>query len=561
MHQEEENKTDLESILSKIISLEFRIKNLEGALGINPNNYLSEPQDPDENDSKQNKDNSESGYESRIGGFGLALLGNIVLLFGIIFLSQYIQNSGYPLFSSIFGYLSVIGVFLFSNYIKKKVSHLSEMLSIIGKLLLFYITIRLHYFSENPLISSQIITVLLLLFVLAYVISISVAKRSELNAGIAIFFALITGFLSNNTHVMLSLAVIVSSGSVFFFFKYIWKRTLVLSIFLVYLGFLIWVLTYSSVSGSLPTINFHQYCHLYLFGCGAIFSLITLVPEKDGFSQNMLIFSTILNGIFFSLILLIFIPTFFLENYTLIFIIISLYCMIFSIILKSYSKWKFAPAFYAMYGFVAISISVYGIFNLPYTFLVLTIQSLYVVAIALWFRSKIIIMMNTMLFFILLITYLITSTSIDSINFSFVAIAMLSARIINWKQKLLEIKTTFIRNFYLIITFFMALYSLYKAVPDQYITLSWTITAIVYFLLSLILRNIKYRWMAIATMIVAAFYLFIIDLSKISIVYRIIAFLFLAVISIAISLYYAKSRKTSDLDKISDEINTTEDHD
>ena len=223
--------------------------------------------------------------------------------------------------------------------------------------------------------------------------------------------------------------------------------------------------------------------------------------------------------------------------------------MIFSIILKSFSKWKFVPAFFAMYGFMAISISVYGILKLPYTYLLLTIQSLYVVCIALWFRSKIIISMNAFLFFMLLITYLFSSPSIDSINFSFVAVALLSARIINWKRQLLEIKTTLIRNFYLIVTFIMTLYSLFKSVPEQYVTLSWTIAAIAFFLLSLLLKNIKYRWMAIGTLIVTAFYLFIIDLAKISMVYRIVAFLFIAVISITISLYYAKGKKTNDTDE------------
>ena len=220
--------------------------------------------------------------------------------------------------------------------------------------------------------------------------------------------------------------------------------------------------------------------------------------------------------------------------------------MIFSILLKSFSKWKFAPAFFAMYGFMAISISIYGILKLPYTYLLLSIQSLYVVSIALWFRSKIIISMNALLFFLLLITYLFSSVSVDSINFSFATVALLSARIINWKRKLLEIKTTHIRNFYLIVTFLMTLYALFKSVPGQYVTLSWTIAAIVFFLLSLILRNIKYRWMAIGTMIVTAFYLFIIDLAKISMIYRIVAFLFLAIISITISLYYAKAKKTNE---------------
>ena len=63
------------------------------------------------------------------------------------------------------------------------------------------------------------------------------------------------------------------------------------------------------------------------------------------------------------------------------------------------------------------------------------------------------------------------------------------------------------------------LYALFEAVPRQYVILSWTITAVVYFLFSLLLRNIKYRWMAIFTMIAAAIYLFIVDLAHVGIIY------------------------------------------
>ncbi len=559
MHKDEdETKTDLESILSKLTFLESRVIYLEGLLGVTQK-YSKNKQEITEDISNEayveETSDSEFRIESRIGGFGLALLGSIVLFFGITFISQYIQNTGFPFLSGIFGYASVIGFYFLSNYIKKQVDHLSEMFDVIGKLLLFYVTLRLHFFVDNPLITNEYISLFLLLIVIAYQIYISFSKKSELHADIALLFALGTGFLSNNTIVMLLLTVFVSAGAVYFFFRNAWKRTLIVSMFLVYLTFLIWLLKNSSLTGlSAHLIFSHQYSHLYLFGCASIFSLVTLVPKKDKFSENFLLFSIVFNGILFTLLLATLTFSYFTDNYKELYIIISLYCMIFSIILKTFSKWKFAPALFAMYGFLAISISVYGIFKLPYTYLLLTIQSLYVVSIALWFRSKIIISMNAFLFFMLLITYLFSSPSIDSINFSFAAVALLSARIINWKRELLEIRTSIFRNFYLIITFIMTLYALYMSVPAQYVTLSWTIAAIAFFLLSLLLRNIKYRWMAIGTMIVTAFYLFIIDLARISMIYRIIAFLFLAIISITISLYYAKAKKSNEQEEKENEL-------
>ena len=51
--------------------------------------------------------------------------------------------------------------------------------------------------------------------------------------------------------------------------------------------------------------------------------------------------------------------------------------------------------------------------------------------------------------------------------------------------------------------------------------------------------------MALGTMISAAIYLFAVDLAKIEAVYRVLAFLFLAVISIGISIYYTNRIKKS----------------
>jgi membrane protein implicated in regulation of membrane protease activity len=89
----------------------------------------------------------------------------------------------------------------------------------------------------------------------------------------------------------------------------------------------------------------------------------------------------------------------------------------------------------------------------------------------------------------------------------------------------------------------MILYSLFHAVPSQFVTLSWTVVALLFFLLSLLIHNIKYRWLAITAMVVATFHLFIFDLSSMSIGYRIIALLFIAIIALGISLFYTRRQK------------------
>jgi uncharacterized membrane protein len=91
--------------------------------------------------------------------------------------------------------------------------------------------------------------------------------------------------------------------------------------------------------------------------------------------------------------------------------------------------------------------------------------------------------------------------------------------------------------------FIMMLLALYHAVPKQFVTFSWTMAALLYFVISILLKNIKYRYMALGTMICSAVYLFIVDLARIELIYRVLALLFLAAISIGISIYYTNRIK------------------
>ena len=239
---------------------------------------------------------------------------------------------------------------------------------------------------------------------------------------------------------------------------------------------------------------------------------------------------------------------FFTDDYFLYFGLIAAFCMGYSILLQARGTWKIVAAIYAIYSFVSLSISIAGIYNFPLAFFLLSIQSLLVISMALWFRSRFIVIMNTILFIGLLIAYLATADSLTMINFSFAVVALVTARVMNWKKKRLELRTELIRNIYLFIGSIMILYSLHHAVPAQFVTLSWTLSALLFFVLSVWIKNIKYRWLAIITMVITVFYLFIVDLKSISLGYRIVALLFISIISLGISIFYNKRLKSKDGD-------------
>jgi hypothetical protein len=263
--------------------------------------------------------------------------------------------------------------------------------------------------------------------------------------------------------------------------------------------------------------------------------------KKDGkFPDGVYSAAILVNGFCFSAVLFFVVASSYENNYVWIFAVISFLCLLYSIFLKYRVKRLFDPAFFAIYSFMALSIAVYGYSKLPDALWLLSLQSLLVVSWALWFRSKIIVVMNTILFTGILVIYMAMYPSVDKVNIAFVITAFISARIINWKKERLTLQTEMIRNTYLVTLFFTMLFTLYHLVSPHYVTLSWTGAAVFYFILSLTLKLIKYRWMAIATVLVTGFYLFFVDLSHLETGYRVLAFLFLAVISLGASLYFTK---------------------
>jgi len=313
-----------------------------------------------------------------------------------------------------------------------------------------------------------------------------------------------------------------------------------MTIILVYISHMFWLLDNPLMGHPLGAVQSHQNNLLYLFAYGTIFSFVPMVKQTELFPKSIYITAIVLNGISFSLLIMMIVISFYMNNYVWIFSIISLACLVYSIFLKSRTGRIFDPSFYACFSFMAMSVAIYGYSKLPGAYLLLSLQSLVVVSWALWFRSRIIVVMNTILFLGMMLVYLASGQMLNKVNIAFALTAFISARILNWKKERLTLQTYMLRNCYLVSLFFIVLFGLYHAVPAQYVTPSWTAAALIYFILSLVLKNIKYRWMAIITLIVTAIYLFVVDLAHMEIGYRVIAFLFLAFITLGASLYFTK---------------------
>jgi hypothetical protein len=482
----------------------------------------------------------ETTIESNILEYGLSWIGSIVLLFGIGFLMMFIQKQANAYVSSLIGYISVAGVYFLSRYLKESHGHLSFMLNIGTHLLLFYVTLRLFFFTNPPVIPVKEVVVMLLIIAAGFQVYRAVMLKSELIASIAVILLLLTASFCDMTHETLPLLTLSAAASFFLFYKYGWWRQMTAAIILVYLFHILWMLGNPLMGHAVSGISAPQQNLLYLFSYGVIFSLVPLVSQDSGFKTSVYTSSVLINGGFFFMVLLLDVLMFYMKSYSGIFAGIFLACLAWSIFLKFRTGRVFDPAFYAIFSFLALSAAVYGYTGLPGAYLLLSLQSLLVVSWALWFRSQFIVVVNTVLFVGMLLVYLVSGTYPDKVNFTFAITAFLTARLINWQKMRLELKTEIYRNVYLLSLFFTFAFAIYHAVPSQYVTPAWTGIAILYFILSLILKNTKYRWMAIAMLLVTAVYLFVVDLAHMETGYRVIAFLFLAVVLFGTSIYFTK---------------------
>jgi hypothetical protein len=195
-----------------------------------------------------------------------------------------------------------------------------------------------------------------------------------------------------------------------------------------------------------------------------------------------------------------------------------------------------------MTGYGALSIAIILQFNKPDFFTWLCWQSLIVVSTAVWFRSKFIIVANFIIFLIIFIVSLALLASTSVISLSFGIVALLSARILNWKKDQLELKTDQMRIAYLLTAFLIIPYSLYNMLPSGYVAFSWIVVAVLYYIFSLILKNVKYRYMSLGTFLLTVIYVFILGITSEETIFKILSFLVLGAALIILSIIYTRNR-------------------
>jgi hypothetical protein len=487
------------------------------------------------------KDESE-GIELRVGEFGLAWVGSAVLFLGIVFLMAYISSLGYRALATALGYAAAIGLYSTASLWRQNIPHLSRVLAGTSLLLLYYTTMRLGFFSATPLIPDQYIVFLLLLIVVALQLAYAVRRNWQALAGMAILLLIASALFIDTTHVSLSVVAGASVVAAYLAVSRVWRLLIPFAIFLAYAAHLLWLMGNPIMGHPLQAVSEHQYNLAYLFLYATIFYLPILLEKGRSADEPYAVIMVLLNTLGFSLLVALVTLTHFQERYGAVYVGVAGFFLALAIIQWLKTRRQYAPAIYASFGYMALSIAIYGYAKMPAAFFWLSLQSLLVVSMALWFRSRTLVVINSIIYINVLLAYFAASPSSNRVNLSFALVALASARVMNWQKQRLTLRTDLLRNIYLVIAFVLIFYTLYRAVPANYVTLSWTATAVIYFLLSYLLNNIKYRLMGISAILLTVVYLIFVDLAHLDPVFRVAAFMFLGLLALIISHFYTRAR-------------------
>jgi hypothetical protein len=197
---------------------------------------------------------------------------------------------------------------------------------------------------------------------------------------------------------------------------------------------------------------------------------------------------------------------------------------------------------YAMTGFLALSFAIIKVAELPGVFAWLSVQSVIVVATAIWLRSRFMIVANFLIYIAITACYVAVARSEHGISLGFGLVALVTARLLGWQQERLALRTELMRNAYLIAAFLIFPYGLYHIVPGAWIGLAWVGAALVYYLLATLLGNRKYRLMGHATLLLTALYLAIAGISRLEPLFRNLSFLVLGTVLLIASLIFTRLR-------------------
>ncbi|MEW6749607.1 MAG: hypothetical protein AB1505_01340 [Candidatus Latescibacterota bacterium] len=484
------------------------------------------------------------GLEFEIGERWLGPVGVAVLLVGVAFLVYFPFGAGIsPGLQVGIGYAVSALLLGLSRCRQARYSFTARAVLPAVLILAFLATLRLHFFTSTPVVASRGAGTALLVLAAAAVFWVAHRRRADHLAILALAMGLTAALCAHLSYASPALVLASALAAVWL----VRRRGRILAILaalaMSYLALLLWLLNNPLVRQAASPLPEHRWDLAFALGVWLLFGVVHLFGEDTeaaGVGGPVLALG---NGAGLFLLAGLLGVTELGAHQAAVCLLAAACCLALASATYLRRRGHLVTATYACLGYVALSLAIVIHLAGAARFIGLGWQSLLVVCTAIWFRSKVIVVANVAIYLSILLAYLFLEPPHLAANLSYAAVALLSARVMNWQKRRLELRTEAMRTTYLASAFVVIPYGLYHAVPPSFVGLSWVGAALFYFLMSMVLHNRKYRWMAILTMLLTVAYTFAVDLGRLDPGLRVTSLVVLGVALVVVSLAYARHRQ------------------
>ncbi|MFH1571765.1 MAG: hypothetical protein ABIL09_27495 [Gemmatimonadota bacterium] len=540
-------ESTLRDLRRAVQDLELRVQRLEAGAAARPGSSRAASATVSGAETPTSRPGDPGALEQRVGERWLGPTGVFVLLAGAASFINYPFGPAIPSLVQIGVGLATAGGFFYLARQWEGDNPFMARVLLAGSLVLLYLSVlRLHFFSADPLVPSRSGGLALLALVPALAFAAARWRRAQVYLVLALILTSATSLIGDGYHATLGLMAAGAAAAVWIARRQRWTASVALALPLAYGGHLLWLFNNPVMGHRLQAVADPQLNILYVFAYWAGLAAWSLLGTRGEAERPAGVVLALANCTGLLALGTLTAWAHYQAHFEAVELAMAAACLGQAAGLWWRRRGGVATAVCACFGYLALTVAIVAHFERQECFLWLAAQSLLVVSTAIWFRSRLIVVANVFIYLGILVAYLVSGPSLLLVNLVFAAVALLSARVMAWKKQRLALRTDALRTTYLAVAFMVIPYGLYHGVPPQYVSLSWVGAAGFYFLLSSILDNQKYRWMAILTMLLTVGYVFLVDLGRLSPALRTVSLLVLGLALTAASLVYARRRHRRD---------------
>ena len=392
---------------------------------------------------------TEEEFEFELGQHWFALAGIAILTTGVAFLLSLPHASLPSAVPSVAGVALAAVLVAVSHVCPRALSQVAGYLRGAGMALLGFAALRLFFFGPQPAMDFHGAGAHGILFsVTAINLTLAVRRRSPWLIGLAMTMACAIAISVGTPTLVLGTVAGLTVAAVAVDRRHPWPALLLLALFLIPMTYFAWASGNPLRAGAVRFVTEPQWAPELLLVLVLLLGVSPLLRPKpaDDAPSNVAAF---LNCALGYGVYVVHTAAAFSTQFAVLNGIAAIALLGLGMVFFRRTESRVSTFFYAMTAYGALSLAILKVSSAPNVFVWLSLQSVVVVATAIWFRSRFIVVANFFIFAAIVAAYIALTKHESGISVGFGLVALVTARILNWKQHRLELKTELMRNTYL----------------------------------------------------------------------------------------------------------------